>query len=166
MLRKRWVLVLMSCLLALHAMMIGWLVPSYLSFIVGFCWIWIAAAALLDRLEDARTMAATIIAILIVATILLKLGPLGGGNNSALFMLGLMPSVIAWACVYVYIRHIEIEDRLASAPLESLDFEFDESSAYVPPAVHAERFPDDLFEDLVPDNDDQSAARLEAAGAA
>lgn len=149
-LRRTWLLVVMSCLLAVHALVIGRLLPSCF-FITAFCWAWVAVAAFLDRLEAARAMAATMIVIQLLASVVLKLTPFGWGGTTALYVLALLPSLVAWACIYIYIVHLESEDdvRVDAAPSSDASEEW----AGDQPAVLGRQFSTEVLEGFVLSND-------------
>lgn len=99
----------------------GRILPSSF-FIVAFCWMWVGVAAATDRLDMAKPMAVTMMVLLACVAVAIKMTPLGRGNLAPLFSLALLPSLVSWACVYVYIRHAERGDDTTSAPAAALPF--------------------------------------------
>ena len=64
-------------------------------------------AALIDRLEAARTMATTMIVMLLAIALIVKTTAFVEGNMMAFYLLAMFPSLTAWICVYIYIRHLQ-----------------------------------------------------------
>ena len=56
--------------------------------------------------------------ILALSATVLIVSPLGQGDMSAFLTLALFPSLVAWACAYVYIRHLQ---QLTMAPAPSIN---------------------------------------------
>jgi hypothetical protein len=103
--------------LSVYTLVVGCELPSAF-FVTAFSWGFVAFAALFGRIEAARTMTITMFGILALSAIVLIFSPLGQGDMSAFLSLALFPSLVAWACAYVYIRHLQ---RLTMAPDETFD---------------------------------------------
>ena len=69
-------------------------------------------------------MAITMLGVLTLSAIVLIASPLGRNDMTAFLSLALFPSLVAWACVYVYIRHLQ---RLTMAPDVSFDLLFSDA---------------------------------------
>jgi hypothetical protein len=103
--------------LGVYTLVVGYEMPSII-FVTAFSWGFVAFAALFGRIEAAKTMAITMLGLLTLSAIVLIASPLGRDDMTALLSLALFPSLVAWACVYVYIRHLQ---RLTMAPDVSFD---------------------------------------------
>ena len=98
-----------SLVLGVHNFIVGHYLPSSI-FVASFCWGWVGFAALAGRIEAVKSMAATMVALLLFTTLILKFTPLGHGNMYAFYTLALLPSLVAWCCTYlysIYILHCE-----------------------------------------------------------
>jgi hypothetical protein len=100
-------LVGISLLLAIHALLMSRFIPSSLFLVISYCWLWVGVAALIDRLKAARTMASTMIVILLAITLIEKTYSFVRGDVMAFYFLAMIPSLTAWICVYVYVRYLE-----------------------------------------------------------
>jgi hypothetical protein len=109
----------LSLLLAIHALVVSRFLPSSLFLIVSFCWLWVAAAALLDRLEAVRAMASTMTVILLLAALIVQTTSSWRGDMSAFYFLAMFPSLVAWVCFYAYARHLQRSDDVSGRLLES-----------------------------------------------
>lgn len=123
-------LVAMSLLLTIHGLVVSRSIPSSLFLIASCSWLWVGVTALIDRLEAARTMATTMIVMLLAIALIAKTTSLVEGNMMAFYLLAMFPSLTAWICVYIYIRHLQgareangvaIHSWFAGKKLEQLD---------------------------------------------
>lgn len=112
-------------------------------FVTAFSWGFVAFAALFGRTEAAKAMAITMLGLLAVSAVVLIVSPLGQGDISALLSLALFPSVVAWVCVYAYIRHLQ---QQTMAPNVTFDRLFSDVLGQIPEeevrarAMQAEKF--------------------------
>jgi hypothetical protein len=116
-LERNFGLIAVAAALGVYTLVVGYEMPSII-FVTAFCWGFVAFAALFGRIEAAKTMAITMLGLLTLSAITLIASPLGRDDMTALLSLALFPSVVAWTCVYVYIRHIQ---RLTMTPDVSFD---------------------------------------------
>jgi hypothetical protein len=116
-LERNFGLIAVAAALGVYTLVVGYEMPSII-FVTAFSWGFVAFAALFGRIEAAKTMAITMLGLLTLSAITLIASPLGRDDMTALLSLALFPSVVAWACVYVYIRHLQ---RLTMAPDVSFD---------------------------------------------
>lgn len=116
-------LIAVAAALGVYTLVVGYEMPSII-FVTAFSWGFVAFAALFGRIEAAKTMAITMLGLLTLSAITLIASPLGRDDMTALLSLALFPSVVAWACVYVYIRHLQ---RLTMTPDVSFDHLFSDA---------------------------------------
>jgi hypothetical protein len=69
-------------------------------------WLWIAGAAASNHLEAAGVMAIVMSVLLLTTSIGLVVMDPGGENTLAHMSLALVPAVVAFACVALYVRHL------------------------------------------------------------
>jgi hypothetical protein len=117
--RRGLILFLFASVMAAHALVIGRYLESSF-FLTAFSWGWVGFAALVQRLDAARTMGMTMIVILIALPVLLVLGdsPHGQWEFMPLYSLALFPSLVSWGCLLVLIRFIiNHSDDVGGMPL-------------------------------------------------
>lgn len=112
-------LVGISLLLTIHALTMARVVPSSFFLVVSFCWTWVAIAALFNRLEAVREMAAAMMAISLIMASAVMLTPLGRGSMTAFYSLGLFPSFIGWICAYLYVLHVERAGYVSASKMDN-----------------------------------------------
>ena len=113
--RRYLVLFWIAMAMAAHSVVFGRFLGSSF-FMLLFLWGWVAAAAYRGRLESARSMAITMVVILVGATVVLALRPAEFQNELAYYTFALYPALVSWICVYFYVRHLmQKDDR--GAPL-------------------------------------------------
>lgn len=122
-LERNFGLIALAVTLSVYTLIIGYALPSAF-FVTAFCWGFVAFAALFGRIEEAKTMAITMLGALTLSAIVLIASPPGRNDMTAFLSLALFPSLVAWACVYVYIRHLQ---RLTMAPDVSFDLLFSDA---------------------------------------
>ena len=114
---RNWGLFAIAILMGAHALAVSFMLPS--SFIiVAYAWGWVATTAFFKRLEAAKAMAATMTVLLSICAAVVNFTPLGQGDLRAFFSLALFPSLVAWACVYVYASYLE---QARGRPTPTLD---------------------------------------------
>lgn len=106
-------------MLALHSFVISRFLPSSLFLVVAFCWLWVGASAVFDRLEAARAMAISMAAILLVVVVAMQIAGLGSGDMRAFYFLAMFPALTAWVCVCVFIHHIQRADDVTGRVLDT-----------------------------------------------
>lgn len=99
------IIVFMSLGMLLHALLVGRYLGS-LYFLAAFSWSWVAVTAMRGNLASAQAMVQTMIA-LVGASLFLSIA---AASDIAKFMplvsLALVPGLISWVCMLIYIRHI------------------------------------------------------------
>lgn len=108
-----------SFLLAVHSLVVSNFLPSSVFFVMSFCWLWVGLSALFDRLEAARAMASTAIAILLVVLVFMQVTAQGSGDLRAFYFLAMLPALTAWTCVYVFARHLQRKDDITGVDLDA-----------------------------------------------
>jgi hypothetical protein len=114
------ILFMVAILLALHAYIVSHKLESAF-LIVSFCWAWVAVAALFGRLEPVKSMAATMVVLLLLSAVFLMATPFGRGDTKGFYALAWFPSIIAFGCVYIYAVYLQRSD---ATPNVSLDAEY------------------------------------------
>ena len=117
--RGRMLLAGVSFLLAIHSLVVSNVLPSSLFLIVAFCWLWVGSAALYDRLEAARAMAVTATVVLLVVLLTMQITASGSGDLRAFYFLAMFPALTAWACAYVFIRHLQNAEDVTGVHINS-----------------------------------------------
>jgi Ca2+/Na+ antiporter len=113
--QRYWVLFWIAIAMAAHSAIVGrWLGSSF--FMLMFFWGWVAAAAYRGHLESARSMAITMIVILVGTSVALALRPAEFANELAYYTFALYPAVVSWICVYFYVRHLLQKQGQVSNP--------------------------------------------------
>lgn len=103
---RRYLLVVAVALcMAVHAVVIGQYLGSVF-FLTAFAWAWVGLAALRDDLMSARTMALTMIGVLMVSSFLLLSFGAQQDGLAAIFSLAILPSAVSWASVLFYIAYL------------------------------------------------------------
>lgn len=102
--------VLMSAAMALHAAIAGRYLESVF-FLIAFCWAWVAVTALRDRLQSAQSMVLTMLGLLVLIVLPVTVLRLSGQSLVAHMSLAVMPSIIAWACMLLYLRHVKLQEE-------------------------------------------------------
>jgi Ca2+/Na+ antiporter len=103
--KKYWVLFWVAIAMAAHSAIVGRLLGSSF-FMLLFFWGWVAAAAYRGHLESAKSMAITMVVILVGTSVALALRPGEFRNELAYYTFALYPALVSWICVYVYVRHL------------------------------------------------------------
>lgn len=103
---RHWGLFGISALLAVHAFVTGHVLESSF-FIVAYCWGWVAVCAAAGRLEDVKAMGLTMLGLLALSAAMLKFMPAGHHDLLPFFSLAFFPSVVTWACLLIYVRHVQ-----------------------------------------------------------
>ena len=118
--RERYVLLAgLSFVLALHSLAVSRFLASSFFFIVCFCWLWVAMSALFDRLAAARAMATTMIVILLVVALPMQMTRLRFEDTRAFYFLAMLPALIAWSCVHLFIRLLQKAEDVAGRELDT-----------------------------------------------
>lgn len=100
---RSWSLALIGIGMIIYVMLVGRHLGSSF-FLSAMCWGWVAMCGLLGRLGAARDMALVMAVLTLIAILaVLAAGKAGGG----LLTLGLLPTLIVWGCVALYIRHLQ-----------------------------------------------------------
>lgn len=156
-------IILVSLIMAIHAVMIGRYLESVF-FLMAFCWAWMGVTAFRDRLQLAQSMALIMVAILLLAALPLAVLNLDRASLTPYLSLALIPGVISWACMYFYIRHITVKRH------DDQDADRDDAAYAWDGAVAAADVPHDdaspvqaVSEPRVPDNappEELSVARV------
>lgn len=102
--------ILTSLAMALHAAIVGRYLESVF-FIVAFCWAWVAVTAYRDRLQSAQSMVLTMMVLLLFVVLPLSALRLASASLAAYLSLAIMPGIISWACMFIYIRHVSQRDE-------------------------------------------------------
>jgi Ca2+/Na+ antiporter len=114
--QRYWVLFWIAMAMAVHSAIVGRLLGSSF-FMLLFFWGWVAAAAYKGHLESARSMAITMIVILVATAVALAFHPAEFTNDLAYYTFALYPAVVSWICVYFYVRHlIQSQGRSRQVP--------------------------------------------------
>lgn len=114
--QRYWVLFWVALAMAAHSAIVGrWLGSSF--FMLLFFWGWVAAAAYKGHLESARSMAITMIIILLATSLALALRPAEFANELAYYTFALYPALVSWICVFFYVRHLLRKQGAAVDPL-------------------------------------------------
>lgn len=103
------ILALVAALLTVHAVVVGHKLESAF-FIVSYFWAWIAFNAVTGRMEPVKSMAATMIVLLLASAIFLMLTPFGRGDTAGFYALAWFPSIVAFASVFVFAVYLERSD--------------------------------------------------------
>lgn len=103
--RQHWVLIAISLAMCVHALWAGDFLRSPFA-LVAIAWLWIGGATVLDRLEAAHEMAIAMSVLLLAASIGLGIAGSREANILAHLSLALVPAVVAFACVAVYVPHL------------------------------------------------------------
>ena len=148
---RRWWLVGIAALLSIHGLLAGLMLPSSF-FIIGFCWLWVGVAALLDRAEDARAMSLTMMALMLAAAVIVPFMPASKLDLSQFFFLALLPSLVASMSTYALIRHIEHDARMPQQFEDDWFTEPTAGSASATPEPWSEQFTRDLLGNAAHDN--------------
>ena len=152
--RRHLLLVAISVVLVLHALVVSRFLPSSFFFIVAFCWLWVGVSALFDRLQAARSMAATVTLALLVGALLQETSGLGHGDARAFYFLAMLPALTASLCVYVFVRHLQTAEDVSGRALQDW---FEEQDAERPdltatPDQAGEQFAAQVMNDVSHDN--------------
>ena len=107
--QRYWGLFWISLGMAAHSLVVGKVLGSTF-FMLVFFWGWVAAAAYRGRLDSARTMAITMVFILVSITIGLAIRPMDFSNELAYYTFALYPALVSWICVFFYVRHLQQRD--------------------------------------------------------
>ena len=97
--------IVVSAAMALHAAAVGRYLESVF-FIIAFCWAWVAVTAYRDKLQSAQSMVLTMLVLLVLVVLPITLLRLDEGSLMAHLCLAIVPGIISWACMFIYIRHI------------------------------------------------------------
>lgn len=108
--------VLVSLVMALHTIMIGRYLESVF-FIIAFCWGWMAVTAYRDRLKSAQSMALIMLGILVLIVLPMAVLRLDGSELFSYLSLAIVPGIISWSCMFVYIRHISKQNANGGEPV-------------------------------------------------
>lgn len=102
--------VLMSVAMALHAVAAGRYLES-LFFLVAFCWAWVAVTALRGSLQSAQSMVLTMLGLLILIVLPVSALRLTHHSLVAHMSLAIVPGIVSWACMFLYIRHETLKEQ-------------------------------------------------------
>lgn len=102
--------ILTSLAMALHAALVGRYLESVF-FIVAFCWAWVAVTALRDRLQSAQSMVLTMMGLLLCLVLPIAIARLSSTTLAAHLSLAIVPGIVSWACMFIYIRHVRQQDE-------------------------------------------------------
>ena len=108
--QRHWGLFGISALLAVHAFVTGHVLESSF-FVVAYCWGWVAVCAASGRLEDIKAMALTMLGLLALSAAMLMFLPAGQHNLVPFYSLAFFPSVVTWACLFIYVQHVQHVQR-------------------------------------------------------
>lgn len=97
--------IVVSAAMMLHAAAVGRYLESVF-FIIAFCWAWVAVTAYRSKLQSAQSMVLTMLVMLVLIVLPLALLRLDKASLMAHLCLAIVPGIISWACMFVYIRHI------------------------------------------------------------
>lgn len=97
--------IVVSAAMMLHAAAVGRYLESVF-FIIAFCWAWVAVTAYRGKLQSAQSMVLTMLVMLVLIVLPLALLRLDKASLTAHLCLAIVPGIISWACMFVYIRHI------------------------------------------------------------
>lgn len=118
--RERYLLLAgISLVLALHSLAVSRFLASSFFLIVCFCWLWVGMAALFDRLAAARAMATTMIVISLVVALPMQATRLRFVDARAFYFLAMLPALIAWICVHLFIRHLEKAEDVTGREIDA-----------------------------------------------
>jgi len=153
--RRHLLLVAISVVLVLHALVVSRFLPSSFFFIIAFCWLWVGVSALFDRLQAARSMAATMTLALLLGALLQETSGLGHGDARAFYFLAMLPALVASLCVYAIVRHLQTADDVSGRTMQAW---FDEQEAEhedvdANSVQIGEQFAADVMRDISHDND-------------
>jgi hypothetical protein len=131
--------ILVSAAMAVHAAVVGRYLESVF-FIIAFCWAWVGVTAFRDRLQSAQSMTLTMVALLVLIVLPVALLRLDAESLVAHLSLAIIPGIVSWACMFLYIRHVseqDLNDR-SSATMANAAFDWEETM----PAAMAALLPD------------------------
>lgn len=111
-------LALVGLLLALHALVVAHHLESAFV-IVAYCWGWVAVSALFGRLEAVKSMAATMVVLLLLSALFVMVTPFGRGNTSGFYALAWFPSLVSFTCVYIYAVYLQRSDATPNVSLDA-----------------------------------------------
>ena len=146
--------IMVSVAMALHAAAVGRYLESVF-FIVAFCWAWVAVTASRGKLQAAQSMALTMTVMLSLIVLPLAVLRLDTVSLVAHLQLAVVPGIISWACMLIYIRHLSRQDLTAGAGIfDGIDFT---GASAVSAPVETAAFPDDAIVSMQPANGNGAA---------
>ncbi len=101
--------IVVSAAMAVHAAVVGRYLESVF-FIIAFCWAWVGVTAFRDRLQSAQSMTLTMMAMLLLIVLPVALLRLDAENLVAHLSLAIVPGIVSWACMFLYVRHVSEQD--------------------------------------------------------
>lgn len=106
---RSWTLVMIALGMTAYSLLVGRHLGSSF-FLSALSWGWVAVCGIRGRLEAARDMALVMSALMVCAiALLLWAGDARSAGN--LLSLGVVPSLVIWGCVILYVRHLGLARR-------------------------------------------------------